>query len=311
MKLVLMGTNEWTVPVFERAAAEHEIIAVFTRAPKPAGRKMIPQKSPVHIWAEARGLPVHTNIKEFDIPCPPSSPQAATLPPQRGGDIAPSFNPIRRDVPPPERGGSARSAVGGGIDFIVVASYGVILHDDVLNAAPIINLHPSLLPKYRGPSPMLTAILNGDARTGVCLMDVVPEVDAGDIHMTREIEIGKNDTVVDLEARVSSVSADMLSQYLKNPAAFPPRPQIGTPTFTRKFTPADTVIDWNKTPLEIHNQIRSIGGRTKINGMDAKVLETRVVGDKLEILRVQPAGKNPMDWKSFVNGQRGEIKIGE
>jgi len=304
MKLVLMGTSDWIVPVFDRMASEHEILAVFTRAPKPAGRKMELQKSPVHIWADSRNLPVITNIKEYN------------------------FKP----------------------DYVVVASYGVILRDDVLASAPFINIHPSLLPKYRGPSPMLSAILNGDAETGVCLMKITNEVDAGGIYMTRKIEIGENDTTLDLERKVSEISADMLSEYFKNPSAYPPIPQTGTPTYTRKFTGADEWIDWNKTPREIHNQVRAIGGRTMINGMDVKVLETRLApalaagaageargggfdksnepaprntlcfdplrkgrsSEILEIIRVQPAGKKPMDWKSFVNGLHGaEIKFGE
>jgi methionyl-tRNA formyltransferase len=157
---------------------------------------------------------------------------------------------------------------------------------------------------------MLTAILNGDKETGICLTDVTPELDAGGIHMTRKIEIGENDANADLEKRVSSISADMLSEYLMDPAKYPAAPQAGDPTYTRKFTKDDLIIDWNKTPRQIHNQIRSIGGRAKIGGVDVKILETRVVGDKLEILRVQPAGKNAMDWKSFANGRRGEIKLG-
>lgn len=265
-KLVLMGTNEWAVPIFNRVADVHEIIAVFTRAPSRSGRKMELQKSPVHIWADSRGIPVYTNIREYN------------------------HKP----------------------DFNIVISYGVILRDDVLNAAPTINIHPSLLPKYRGPSPMLTAILNGDTQTGVCLMDVTAEVDAGDIHDVRKIDIGIDDTNADLEQKVSDVSADMLIEYLQNPDMFPGKPQIGEPTFTRKFNKEDLDIDWNKTPIEIHNQIRSIGGRTKINGADVKILKTKITDGALEFLTVQPAGKKAMDWKSFVNGQRGiELKIGE
>lgn len=259
MKLVLMGTNEWAVPIFDRAASEHEIMAVFTRAPKPAGRKMELQKSPVHVWAESRGIPVRHDVKNYDL--------------------KPDFN--------------------------VVVSYGVILRDNVLGAAPTINLHPSLLPKYRGPSPMLTAILNGDTDTGVCLMDVTAEVDAGDIHMMRPLKIDINDTNDVLEAKVSEVSADMLSEYLQNPDAFPGKPQVGTPTFTRKFLSSDIDIDWNKSPLEIHNQIRSIGGRTKMRDEDVKIIKTKLTDDgRLKILSIQPAGKKPMDWKSFLNGHQ-------
>jgi methionyl-tRNA formyltransferase len=110
MKVVLMGTPGFVVPIFDKIASGHEVSAVFTRAPKPAGRKQIITKSPVHEWAESRGIPVHTSIREFDSPQSPAP----------------------------------------GPDFIIVAAYGVILRDNVLNAAPCINIHPSDLPKYRG-----------------------------------------------------------------------------------------------------------------------------------------------------------------
>jgi methionyl-tRNA formyltransferase len=259
MRLVLMGTNEWAVPIFDRIANKHEILAVFTRAPKPAGRKMELHKSPVHIWAEERGISVRHDAKTYDL--------------------KPDYN--------------------------VVVSYGVILRDNILGAAPTINLHPSLLPKYRGPSPMLTAMLNGDKDTGVCLTDVVGEVDAGNIHMMRPIAIDIDDTNAGLEEKVSAVSADMLAEYLQEPDAFPGEPQVGEPTFTRKFTSADLDIDWNKSAIRIHNQIRSIGGRTKMRDEDVKILETKLTGDgRLQIIKIQPAGKKPMDWKSFLNGHQ-------
>ena len=102
-------------------------------------------------------------------------------------------------------------------------------------------------------------------------------------------------------------------EYLSNPSGYAPTPQIGTPTYTRKFTGADEIIDWHRSAREIHNQIRALGaGRTKINGTDVKILETRVENDELKIIMIQPAGKRPMDWRSFVNGLHGaEIKFGE
>lgn len=268
MKLVLMGTNAFVVPMFEKIAdAGHEIMAVFTRAPKPAGRKKVLTPSPVHAWADARGIPVFHNVREYDM------------------------HP----------------------DMVVVVSYGAILRDNVLDSAPCINIHPSPLPKYRGPSPIRTAIYNGDSASAVCLMQITAELDAGDVYMRRAFEIGENDTNETVEARVSEIGGEMLVEYLANPSEFAPVPQHGTPTFTRKFTGDDEIIDWTCAPREIHNQIRAIGaGRTKINGIDVKILQTRVVNDKLEILRLQPAGKKPMDWKSFVNGLRGaEIEIGK
>ncbi|MBO5946700.1 MAG: methionyl-tRNA formyltransferase [Alphaproteobacteria bacterium] len=268
MKLVLMGTNAFVVPIFDAIKnAGHEIMSVFTRAPKPMGRKKILTPSPVHIWAENSGLRVHTNINEYD------------------------YSP----------------------DMVVVISYGVILRDNVLSSAPVVNIHPSLLPQYRGPSPIRTAIYNGDKKSAVCLMDVTPELDAGDIHMCHEFDIDINDTNETIENRVSEIGAQMLVEYLSNPDKYPAHPQTGTPTYTRKWAGADEIIDWSRTAREIHNQIRALGcGRTKINGIDVKITQTEVEGDDLRIVRIQPAGKNPMDWRSFVNGLRGaEIKYGE
>lgn len=267
MKLVLMGTNDFVVPIFQRVLdAGHEVIAVYTRAPKPTGRKQILTPSPVHTWATERGIPVFHNPREYDL------------------------RP----------------------DMVVVVSYGAILRDNVLNSAPCINIHPSSLPKYRGPSPIRTAIYNGDTESEVCLMQVTPELDAGDVYMRHAFEIGENDTNQTVENKVSVIGADMLIEYLENPSKYPPVPQSGTPTFTRKFTGADEIIDWTQPPKHINNMVRALGaGRTKINGLDVKILETRIgANGALEILRLQPAGKKPMDWKSFLNGHRGEsIKI--
>ncbi len=270
MKLILMGTNSFVVPVFESLSNQHEIIAVFTRAPKPMGRKHILTKSPVHVWAESHGLNVHTSIKEFD-------------------------------------------SVFEKPDMIVVISYGVILRENVLNCAPCINIHPSSLPKYRGPSPIRSAILNGDNQMDVCLMKMTSEMDAGDILMRYNIEIDENDTNETMEQKVSSVAIEMLDEYLKNPKKYVAQPQIGNATFTRKFNGADEIVDWKNTPQKIHNQIRALGcGRTKISGIDVKILETKIENGELKILKIQPSGKNPMDWKSFVNGLHGaEIKYGE
>ena len=268
MKLVLMGTNDFVVPIFEAVRLSgHEIVAVFTRAPKPVGRKQVLTPSPVHLWANEHGLTVHTSIKEYNY--------------------AP--------------------------DMVVVVSYGVILCDNVLNSGPIINIHPSDLPKYRGPSPIRTAIYNGDTESAVCLMQLVAEMDAGPILMRTPFEIAENDTNETVEKRVSEIGAKMLVEYLDTPEKYKPVAQTGDATFTRKFTGDDEIIDWSRDARAIHNQIRALGaGRTKINGIDAKILETKVDNGELRILTVQPAGKKPMDWKSFVNGLHGaEVKIGE
>jgi methionyl-tRNA formyltransferase len=191
-------------------------------------------------------------------------------------------------------------------------SYGVILRENVLNATKCVNIHPSSLPKYRGPSPIKSAILNGDTNMDVCLMNMTAEMDAGDIYMRKNITIDENDTNTDVENKVSKTAIDMLNEYIENPDKFSAIPQNGEPTFTRKFNGEDEIINWNKTPKQIHNQIRALGcGRTKINGIDVKILKTRLTNGTLEIIQLQPAGKKAMDWKSFVNGLRGaEIKYG-
>lgn len=268
MKIVLMGTNEFVVPIFDAVrCAGHDIIAVFTRAPRPVGRKHILTPSPVQKWAETHGLPVYTNIRDYN------------------------FTP----------------------DMVVVVSYGVILRDNVLSSAPCVNIHPSQLPQYRGPSPIRTAIYNGDTHSAVCLMQMTRDLDSGDVYMCREFDIGENDTNADVEKHVSEIGSEILMEYLSNPSAYVPTPQIGTPTYTRKFTGDDEIIDWRRTPREIHNQIRALGaGRTKINGIDVKILDARVANNKLNIIKIQPAGKKPMDWQSFVNGLHGaEIRFGE
>lgn len=270
MKLILMGTNAFVVPIFDNLCTQHEIVAVFTRAPKPVGRKHILTKSPVHAWANEKNLPVYTSIHEFD--------NIKTIP-----------------------------------DYIIVVSYGVILRDNVLNTAPCLNIHPSDLPKYRGPSPIRTAIYNGDTESAVCLMQMNSQMDAGDIFARRAFAIGENDTNEIIESRVSEIASDMLLDYLSAPGQYTATPQIGEPTYTRKFTGDDELIDWSRGAIAIHNQIRAIGaGRTKINGIDVKILETRIYNGELKISKIQPAGKKPMDWKSFVNGLHGaEIKFGK
>ena len=267
MKVVLMGTPDFVVPIFDAVAERHEVLAVFTRAPKPVGRKHIITKSPVHIWAESRGLLVYHKTAEYN------------------------FNP----------------------DMVFVAAYGAILRDNVLNSAPCVNLHPSLLPKYRGPSPIRTAIKNGDTETGVCLMKMTPELDAGDILMCRKFNIDIDDTNETVEEKVSKIGAEMIVEYMNAPEKFSPIPQSGKIVYTAKNGVYDEIIDWKKSPIETHNLVRALGaGRTKINGIDVKILKTKMNGDGLEIITVQPVGRRPMDWKSFVNGLHGAaIKFGE
>lgn len=261
MKLILMGTSGFVVPVFEHLRTKHEILSVFTRAPKPVGRKQIVTPSPVHLWAESHNIPVHNSVREFE----------------------------KTDA-----------------DFVVVMSYGVILRDDVLSSGNFINIHPSDLPKYRGPSPIRSAIKNGETKSAVCLMQMVREMDAGDVYMRREFDIDINDTNETVEEKVDLIAIEMLDEYLNSPEKYQPQSQVGEPIITHKFTSDDEILDWSKSASDIHNLVRSLGaGRTKINGVDVKILETKLTNGELQIIKIQPAGKKPMDWKSFVNGLHG------
>jgi len=264
-----MGTNAFVVPIFDNISKKHDIVAVFTRAPKPMGRKQVLTKSPVHEWAISHGLDVYTSIKDFN-------------------------NNMKSDL-------------------IIVISYGVILRDNVLGATKCVNIHPSDLPKYRGPSPIRTALYNGDKKSAVCLMQMNSDMDAGDIIIRREFDITDDDTNNTVENRVSQVAIDILNEYLQKPDSYIASPQIGTPTYTKKFSGLDEIIDWSRGATSIHNQIRALGaGRTKINGIDVKILETKIENNELNILKIQPSGKKPMDWKSFVNGLHGAtITIGK
>ena len=268
MKLILMGTNDFVVPVFESLRQKHEILSVFTRAPAPAGRKQVLTASPVQIWAESHNIPVHNKISEFE---------------------------------------------NNGADFVVVMSYGVILPDNVLASGHFINIHPSDLPKYRGPSPIRSALKNGDTESVVCLMKIAQELDAGDIYMRVKFDIDLDDTNETVEKKVDDIAIKMLDEFFASPEKYKPIAQSGTPIISHKFTGADEIIDWKKSPIEIHNMVRALGcGRTKINGVDVKILKTKIKDGNLEILEIQPAGKRPMDWKSFVNGLHGaDIKYGE
>ena len=268
MKLILMGTNDFVVPIFESLRQKHDIISVFTRAPAPVGRKQVITPSPVQTWAESHNIPVHNKISEFE---------------------------------------------NNDANFVIVMSYGVILKDDVLARGNFINIHPSDLPKYRGPSPIRSAIKNGDTKSAVCLMQIVHELDAGGVYMRREFDIDINDTNETVEEKVDNIAIKMLDEFLSNPEQYKPVPQVGKPIISHKFSVADTDIDWSKSPIEIHNLVRALGsGRTKINGADVKILKTKIENGALQILQIQPAGKKPMDWKSFVNGLHGaEIKYGE
>lgn len=195
---------------------------------------------------------------------------------------------------------------GEGVDFAVVMSYGVIIPDEVLGRCKFLNVHPSDLPKYRGPSPIRTALRNGDSKSAVCLCEMVHDVDAGPVYCRVSFDIGPDETNAMVQQKVSGFTIDLLRDFLSNPSAHPPKEQEGQVILTRKTTHEDKVVDYDMGARVIHNRIRAYGSALlPVGGVLCKLLETRVVdGDKLKIVRIQPCGKKEMDWKTFRNGHQ-------
>ncbi|WP_436796175.1 methionyl-tRNA formyltransferase [Actinospongicola halichondriae] len=201
-----------------------------------------------------------------------------------------------------------------GADLGVVVAFGQIIRPHVLGALPMVNLHFSLLPRWRGAAPVERAILAGDTRTGVDLMDVAEGLDTGAIRARVELDIGPDETADDLRTRLVDAGASLLVRSLRDglPA---PRPQEGEAVYAHKITPDDLCIDWDASTAQIHRQVRVGGAWTTRDGERFKVWRTSTTptgagivhptGDgDIELLEVQPAGKPRLDAAAWANGAR-------
>ncbi len=299
-RLVLMGSPALALPTFEALAEEHEIAAVFTQPDQPAGRGLRLTPTPVKRWAVARGLPI--------------------------------FQPrsLRRD---PEAIARLRELKP---DAIVVVAYGLILPPEVLRLPPYgcLNLHPSLLPRYRGPAPIQAALLNGDTETGVTVMLMTEEVDAGPILAMEREPIEPEDTAETLGERLAQRGARLMKETLRRWLAgeITPQPQDDSQaTYCPRITKADGEIDWRRPAVEIERRIRAFtpwpGSYTFWRGRRLKIGRARVHPDlqappgrvvpadggaavgtgegALMLLEVQPEGKRMMPIEAFLNGHPG------
>lgn len=189
------------------------------------------------------------------------------------------------------------------IDLGVVVAYGRIITTDVLDAVPMINIHFSLLPRWRGAAPVERALLAGDRTTGVCLMQVVAELDAGDVYACREVEIAERETAERLRRRLADLGATMLIDLLAGelPA---PTPQTGESTYADKITTDDLRINWQSDPARIDRQVRVGGAWTTFRGRRIKILECEPPGSgsRPVPLRVQPEGRPAMSYRDWLNG---------
>lgn len=301
MKVVFMGTPEFAVPCL-RALAEsgHSVEAVFTQPDKPKGRgyKMIP--TPVKSAAEEYGLPVY---------------QPLSL---RKGDEAAEAMKILNDIAP---------------DLIVVTAYGQILPKEVLELPRYgcINIHASLLPKYRGAAPINWVLLNGETQTGVTSMQMNEGLDTGDMLIKVATEIGENETYEELYSRLSVMGGEVLIRTLKELEAGTLKPEKQDDSlscYSPMIRKEMSALDFSKPAAEIHNTIRGVTGFALLEGKRLKVYRS-VIPDKtapdaengeivdtksfsvkcgdgrlVTFLEVQPEGKKRMQTDAFLRGKK-------
>ena len=250
MRILFMGTPDFAVPSLEAlVAAGHDVCGVFTQPDKPKNRGMKLLPTPVKVCAQAHGIPVFQPVKLRD-----------------GTALA----QIQELAP----------------ELIVVAAYGRILPDDILAAPPrgCINVHSSLLPKYRGTAPINWAVLNGDSETGVTIMHMAHDLDAGDIIAQAATPIDPDETVVTLHDRLAVLGAELLVQVVADIAAgtaarTPQDHDKATlaPMLSRELSP----MDFTRPARELHNQVRGLipwpAAVTELGDRRCKVFSTSVL----------------------------------
>lgn len=230
-------------------------------------------------------------------------------------------------------------AIGTGAELGIVVAFGRLIRPHVLAALPMINMHFSLLPRWRGAAPVERAILAGDATTGVCLMDVADELDAGDIYAVEEVPIGDTTTADELRDDLVDVGTRLLLDLLDGDLP-KPRPQAGDVTYAEKLRPEEWRLDWTQPAVGLHRWVRAGHAWTTFRGKRLRVLAADLCqpddrelagslthtpgalvderGDvvtgasSLRLVQVQPEGKTPMSWRDFANGARpqpGELFV--
>jgi methionyl-tRNA formyltransferase len=190
----------------------------------------------------------------------------------------------------------------------VVVAYGRIIPAEVLERVPMVNLHFSLLPRWRGAAPVERALLAGDLVTGVCLMEVVEELDAGGVYDRRELAIGESDSATDLRNQLVDQGIEMLRDRLQHGLG-QAIPQSGEVTYADKITTDDLRIDWSAGGSTIGRLVRVGGAWTTFRDKRIKLLEAEVIDGRLVPLVVQPEGRRPMnytDWRRGIRFEPGE-----
>ena len=193
-----------------------------------------------------------------------------------------------------------------GADMVIVVAYGLLIPESVLAERLWLNVHPSLLPRWRGAAPVERAIMAGDTETGVTIHRTVKELDAGPIAAQRSFPIGVQDDAGAVYERSAALAVELLDQVLPDPE-FTPQEDEGA-TYADKIAPADRELDWSAPPEDLLNRIRAlsphIGARAILHGRPVTIWKARVAGGRLEPLEVQPDGKRRMTYDEFMRGLR-------
>jgi methionyl-tRNA formyltransferase len=192
------------------------------------------------------------------------------------------------------------------VDTVVVAAYGLLIPEPVLERALWLNVHPSLLPRWRGAAPIERALMAGDPETGVTIIGLVPELDAGPIAAQRAFPVGPEDDFGTVSARAGELAAALLEEALPEPQ-LRPQPADGV-TYAEKIRPEDRVLDWSRPPQELLNRIRAlsphIGARGELHGRPVTIWRARVDDGDLVPVEVQPNGRRRMSYDEFLRGLR-------
>ena len=190
-----------------------------------------------------------------------------------------------------------------GAELGVVVAFGQIIKPHVLDVLPMVNLHFSLLPRWRGAAPVERALLAGDEVTGVCVMALEEGLDTGGVYARREVPIGSETTAAELRAELVEVGTALLVDTLARPLG-PPAAQAGEVTYAAKFTAADFEIDWSQPVEDVHRLVRVGGAWTTFRGRRLKIITALLDDGILVPTVVQPEGKAPMSFESWRNGAR-------
>jgi len=192
------------------------------------------------------------------------------------------------------------------VDTVVVAAYGVLIPADALDRALWLNVHPSLLPRWRGAAPIERALMAGDDEAGVTIIELVEELDAGPIAAQQAFPIGPEDDFGTVSARAGELAAGLLEQALPEPD-LREQPSEGV-TYAEKIRPEDRQLDWSRPPQELANRVRAlsphIGARAELHGRPVTVWRARVDGGELVPVEVQPDGGRRMEYDAWLRGLR-------